>query len=102
MLRIRVRGGAVITETTITDDVEEVASEGQGFHLLLMTPASFGSRPLPASGSVNIGRSSKCVVQIDDPMASREHAVLHISTEGAGTTLSIEDVGSANGTRVRD
>jgi DNA-binding NtrC family response regulator len=92
----------VITETTITDEVEEVETEAQGFHLLVMTPASFGSQPLPGSGSVNIGRSSKCAVQIDDPMASREHAILHISSQGGATALSIEDVGSANGTRVRD
>ncbi|HTA20614.1 MAG TPA: sigma 54-interacting transcriptional regulator, partial [Polyangia bacterium] len=47
-------------------------------------------------------RSSKCLVQVEDPMASREHALLHIGRGNGVPTLMIEDVKSANGTRVRD
>jgi two-component system response regulator AtoC len=96
------RGGPVITETTITEKNDEVAEDGEGLHLLLMTPEVFASQPLPSSGSVMIGRSSKCLVQVDDPMASREHALLHIGGGNGAPTLMIEDVKSANGTRVRD
>ena len=59
--------------------------------------AQCASFPLPERGSVTIGRSHKCDIRIDDPSMSRQHAVLHI-----GKTISIEDLGSANGTRVRD
>src|SRR5450432_440351 len=97
------RGGqAVITETTITEDSDGGGSDKQGFHLLVMSPEVFSSQPLPASGVVTVGRSSRCMVQIDDGMASREHARIHLGSEGGVPVLTIEDAGSANGTRVRD
>jgi two-component system, NtrC family, response regulator AtoC len=53
--------------------------------------------PLPDSGAVGIGRSEDADIRIDHRTVSREHALLHI-----GSTLLIEDLGSSNGTRVRD
>lgn len=71
-------------------------------HVLLMSPDSFLSLPLPCPGTVDIGRSSKCAIRLDDPLASRTHARLHATlTEGA-LLLELEDLGSANGTRLRD
>ncbi|HVZ73599.1 MAG TPA: sigma 54-interacting transcriptional regulator [Polyangia bacterium] len=90
------------TETTITDDVDGSAQSAQGFHLLVMSPEVFSSQPLPSSGIVNIGRSRKSEVQIDDAVASREHARIHVGSDGGVPVLTIEDVGSQNGTRVRD
>jgi DNA-binding NtrC family response regulator/pSer/pThr/pTyr-binding forkhead associated (FHA) protein len=46
---------------------------------------------------LTIGRSASAEISIHDPLASRRHARLHI-----GETFAIEDLGSANGTRVRD
>jgi DNA-binding NtrC family response regulator len=92
----------VITETTITDDSEIGAADTHGFHLLVMSLEVFSSQPLPPSGIVTVGRSKKCLVQIDDAMASREHARIHVGSDGGVPVLTIEDVGSANGTRVRD
>jgi two-component system, NtrC family, response regulator AtoC len=97
----KVGGRAVITETTITDDIDS-ASGNQGFHLLVMSPEAFSSQSLPASGIVTVGRSTKCGVQIDDALASREHARIHVGSDGGVPVLTIEDIGSANGTRVRD
>jgi two-component system response regulator AtoC len=91
----------VITETTITEE-NDGGGPAQGFHLLVMSPDVFSSQPLPASGVVTVGRSSRCMVQIDDGMASREHARIHLGSEEGVPVLTIEDVGSANGTRVRD
>jgi transcriptional regulator with PAS, ATPase and Fis domain len=54
------------------------------------------AHPLPTAGSVTIGRGPHNDIDIDDPSISRRHAVLHI-----GPPLSIEDMGSTNGTRVR-
>jgi two-component system, NtrC family, response regulator AtoC len=105
-------GGGVITETTTTEDTDTGGGDGgdnagggeetQGFHLLVMSLEVFWSQPLPASGVVTVGRSSKCVVRIDDGLASREHARIHVGSESGVPVLTIEDVGSANGTRVRD
>jgi len=67
-----------------------------------MSPELFASHALPRSGLLTIGRSSRCLVRIDDPIASREHARLVIDTTTGAPKLSIEDLGSANGTRVRE
>src|SRR3989442_997651 len=74
-----------------------LASAEGGVHLLIMSPDSFATLPLPKQGVLTIGRSTRCDVQIEDPMASRDHARLHI-----GEQILVEDVGSANGTLVRD
>ena len=55
------------------------------------------TRALPAGGDVRIGRAATCDVVIDDPSISRAHAVLML-----GPPLGLRDLGSANGTRVRD
>src|SRR5262245_60746828 len=52
---------------------------------------------LPASGSVTLGRGEECEVRIDNRSVSRRHAILHLSPP-----LRIQDLGSANGTFVRD
>jgi DNA-binding NtrC family response regulator len=53
------------------------------------------SHELGMRGSLTIGRSSSCDVQIEHPSVSRHHAILHL-----GPICRIEDTGSANGTRV--
>jgi DNA-binding NtrC family response regulator len=92
----------VITKTTIADEGDADDDISTGFHLLLMSPDVFISQPLPSSGVLTIGRSAKCDVHVDDPMASREHARLHVSRADGEIDLAIEDAGSVNGTRVRD
>ncbi|WP_437958926.1 sigma 54-interacting transcriptional regulator [Sorangium sp. So ce119] len=52
--------------------------------------------PLPAEGRVSLGRSKENDVPIDDSSVSRRHAIIHL-----GPTIAIEDLGSANGTRLR-
>ena len=62
----------------------------------------FWSKPLPPSGVVTVGRSSKCMIRIDDDMASREHArpafadaVIHASHyPGAYTEAGLTAVGA--------
>src|SRR4051794_2102766 len=53
------------------------------------------TRPLPASGTLTIGRSTSCDVRIDHASVSRKHAILHL-----GVVPRVEDAGSQNGTRV--
>jgi two-component system response regulator AtoC len=67
--------------------------------LELLVVASDGVRvtPLPARGQVMLGRGDECEVRIENRSVSRRHAVIHI-----GEALRIEDLGSANGTFVRD
>ena len=49
--------------------------------------------PLPASGSMRVGRGIDNDVRIDDQSVSRYHLLLHV-----GATIEVEDLGSANGT----
>jgi two-component system, NtrC family, response regulator AtoC len=55
------------------------------------------TEPLPSVGTVTIGRAADCDVRIDDDSISRRHAVLELSKP-----IRISDVGSANGTFIRD
>jgi transcriptional regulator with PAS, ATPase and Fis domain len=49
---------------------------------------------LPDGGTVTVGRSPTCDVVIDEPSVSRRHALVHLDG------LRVEDLGSANGTRI--
>jgi transcriptional regulator with GAF, ATPase, and Fis domain len=72
-------------------------SKGQRYVLLVVADGKFATHPLPDHGKVVIGRSQSSDVRIDDPSISRHHAALHIGDE-----IRVEDLGSANGTRLRD
>jgi hypothetical protein len=61
-------------------------------------PKVGGAYPLPAGGTVSIGRHANNQILIDDPMVSRHHARL----VWRGNTFLLEDLGSANGTWVNN
>lgn len=52
---------------------------------------------LPSEGEVVVGRAENADVQIDEDSISRKHAIIRV-----GQRVTIEDLGSLNGTRVRD
>lgn len=52
--------------------------------------------PLPSRGAATIGRDPECEVVLDYAAVSRQHARLRI-----GTTCTLEDLGSRNGTSFR-
>ena len=64
--------------------------------LVVVAGGTATAHPLPAAGNLTIGRAPDSDVRIDDGSISRKHAVLRIAAP-----MSIEDLGSANGTRVR-
>lgn len=51
---------------------------------------------LPQSGRVSLGRADGNDIRVEDSSVSRRHAILHL-----GSTLQVEDLGSANGTKLR-
>lgn len=55
-------------------------------------------RPIPATGSCILGRSSQCDLIVDDPSVSRCHARLSVR----GALVRVADLGSRNGTFVDD
>jgi DNA-binding NtrC family response regulator len=52
---------------------------------------------LPSEGEVLVGRSESADLRIDEESISRKHAILRV-----GERITVEDLGSLNGTRVRD
>ncbi|HMF40971.1 MAG TPA: sigma 54-interacting transcriptional regulator [Polyangia bacterium] len=68
-----------------------------GAFLLVVGRDAYATYDLPASGALTIGRGESNSVRVDDPLASRTHACLHV-----GDAMYLEDVGSVNGTRVKD
>jgi len=65
--------------------------------LLVIVNGVVSTHTLPETGEVRIGRARENDIQIVDASVSRFHA--RIRVDGSGAT--IEDLGSANGTRVR-
>jgi two-component system, NtrC family, response regulator AtoC len=63
--------------------------------LMILGDEQLATHALPASGSLSIGRSPACDIPIFEKSISRKHAVLAV-----GEVITIEDLGSANGTRV--
>jgi DNA-binding NtrC family response regulator len=68
-----------------------------GLELVVVAGDAVTLEALPAQGVVTLGRGDECEVRIDNRSVSRRHAVLHL-----GPPLRIQDLGSANGTFVRD
>jgi two-component system response regulator AtoC len=81
---------------TLTGLVRRGKSEEpvRGCLLLVLEATGLTVHPVPPSGSMTVGRSEECDVQLRDPLASARHAILYAEP------LAIEDRGSANGTVV--
>jgi hypothetical protein len=65
--------------------------------LRVVYPQSSRTFPLPSHGALTLGRSCRADIQIEDPLVSRHHLLLHI-----GDQMFVEDVGSTQGTRLRE
>jgi transcriptional regulator with AAA-type ATPase domain len=81
--------------TDLTADVRADAERDNQLRISAFWEGGSLSRPLPASGTLTIGRSTSCDVRIDHSSVSRKHAILHI-----GAVHKVEDAGSQNGTRI--
>jgi len=92
------RGVGLTVHTTVPGSQQSVTeANGAGLFLLVVGSDSYSTYTLPQDGSVTIGRGETNQVRVDDPLASRNHARLHV-----GAAMLLEDLGSVNGTRVKD
>lgn len=71
--------------------------QSRALKLVVVSQSAFAGYALPSRGTIVLGRSEKSDLRIDDPSITRRHARLHL-----GERMEIEDLGSVNGTRVRD
>jgi two-component system, NtrC family, response regulator AtoC len=77
----------------------KLGQRGSGPHrpwLLIIVDGVSATHPLPERGTVVIGRAADSDIRIDHPSISRRHARLEM-----GPPMTVEDLGSANGTRLR-
>jgi DNA-binding NtrC family response regulator len=88
----------VSTASTLLDQQTAKGAAAQAFRVLVMTPDLCSSQPLVADRILLIGRAPDSDIVLGDARASRRHARLTFDARGLG----IEDLGSANGTRLRD
>jgi two-component system, NtrC family, response regulator AtoC len=84
----------IVSSREVTPQTTEASDR---LNLLVISEHAITTIALPASGDLRIGRSRSCDVFVDDSSISRQHAILAL-----GPPLTIIDLGSANGTRVRD
>ena len=68
-----------------------------GLYVLVVGPSFTSTQVLPDEGTLLVGRAEDADLRVVDPEASRIHAQLHV-----GEVIEIEDLGSANGTRLRE
>ena len=95
----RLYAGQPMPITTIVDRKQKNSgAPGQvRFHVVVLERDGAIPYRLPISGQVLIGRDQDAEVNLMDPRASRNHARIIV-----GDAIEIEDLGSANGTSLRD
>lgn len=81
-------------DTKTETSIEPSTADLDGARVLIFWPQGTLARPLPPEGRLTIGRGEGCDLRVAHPSVSRKHALLHVNP------LRIEDLGSANGTRV--
>jgi pSer/pThr/pTyr-binding forkhead associated (FHA) protein len=72
-------------------------TENTKLQVLIVIEGKTQTIPLPLTGDLKIGRFISNHIHIEHSSISRFHAVLRLAPP-----MTIEDLGSANGTRVRD
>ncbi len=88
--------------STVAEDRAGTPSGGdEGLRLVVMGPQTFATHALPAAGELVLGRGEEADLVLDDPLVSRRHARLRVAPGPTGA-IEIEDLGSANGTVVRE
>jgi two-component system response regulator AtoC len=89
------------TSTTMSATALNVLSSGEGpagvVKLVVLGTGLPVTHALAADAEVVIGRSDQADVKVDEESISRRHAILRI-----GDNITLEDLGSLNGSRVRD
>jgi len=84
-------------EPTAEESVSRQVNEDARMSLLVIGDGFVATHPLPASGAVLVGRSLEADIRIDVACISRRHALIHV-----GSSVRVEDLGSVNGTCLRD
>jgi DNA-binding NtrC family response regulator len=90
------RGRSLVTAPTDELESKRKAAEASAFVLVVVSPSGTGRVPLPAVGTLVLGRARDCDVPIEDAKLSRRHAEVR-----CGQAIEFVDLGSRNGSHVR-
>src|SRR5437763_294974 len=63
--------------------------------LMIGTGQNVTTHLVPDEGTIMVGRAPEATIRVDDASVSRLHVRIHL-----GDVLRVEDLGSANGTRI--
>ena len=87
--------GSLIDSTLVSTD--RGAEDGRPVprRLMIGTGQNVTTHMLPEEGTLTLGRAPDASIRVEDSSVSRLHARLHVSR-----VVRVEDLGSANGTRV--
>ena len=83
------------TALTLAEATGDEVRCGQ-LQLVVIGNGTFSTHPVQNGAAVTVGRSNRCEISVDDESISRRHAVVRF-----GESVTIEDLGSVNGTCVR-
>jgi len=97
MMRSRDKDSAAYGIRT-TDRVSGAERGQDGLFLMVAGSEGFSAIALPHKGVLQIGRGAHADIRISDSLASRDHCRLYVE----GGAVEIEDLGSANGTLLRN
>jgi len=87
--------GSLVDSTLVSTDRGADGGTVVPRRLMVGTGQSVTTHMLPEEGTLTLGRAPDASIRIDDSSVSRLHARLHV-----GAVIRVEDLGSANGTRV--
>ena len=87
--------GSLVDSTLVSTDRGAEGSAHVPRRLMIGTGQNVTTHMLPEEGTLTLGRAPDASIRIDDSSVSRLHACLHV-----GAVIRVEDLGSANGTRV--
>lgn len=86
-----------VTHATAVDDLASGDGPAGVVRLVVLGSGLPLTHVLPSEGEVLVGRSDSADLRINEDSISRRHAILRV-----GERITVEDLGSLNGTRVRD
>jgi two-component system, NtrC family, response regulator AtoC len=86
---------SIVTQHT-TNILSNERGEAPELQLAVLAGDRVIVHPLPSPGRATVGRAASCDIAIDDGTVSRRHATLAV-----GDDVTIEDLGSVNGSTVR-
>lgn len=83
-------------DRTIT--IGKHGAQVRGFRVIVVSDGRAVTQPLPAQGEISIGRFTGSKLSVQHHTLSRMHAIVRVTPDD----MTIEDLGSENGTYVRE